>query len=346
MDNWQMLQEIYFANSLKFNKREKYLKSVFNNWLPDSIIDAHAHCNLPIHVKCVSKSLSNHIISTFPGFSLKHSSGLREAFYGNKTVKSLRFCLPVHGIDIRGANEYLLSETGSEDRIAVAGVPTDIGYTTSILQRQKVSALKMYHWFFNPPVERIYEFFKPEILEEAQAQEIPIILHLPETLANCFRELTLLFIDFPNLRVIIPHMGIVSTLSSAEIDLFWGLAKYEKLFLDTSMVFDENQILEVLKRFPSERIMFGSDEPLNIIRASVYNNPRLGPRLATLYPYHWANPKEQEESGAHANDAVHLHWQALSALRSALDTFFPHRTDMVLEKIFYSTAKELFSFDD
>ncbi|MFV0439407.1 MAG: amidohydrolase family protein [Desulfopila sp.] len=65
--------------------------------------------------------------------------------------------------------------------------------------------------------------------------------------------------DFPDLRICVPHLGIDETSAYRQL-----IEKYENLWLDTTMALAEYLPLEDridLKRYRSDRIMYGSDFP-------------------------------------------------------------------------------------
>src|SRR5947209_17806151 len=108
--------------------------------------------------------------------------------------------------------------------------------------------------------------------------------------------------------------------------------------MDTAMIPSAEVIELAISTFGIERIMFGSDEPLNMIRSVVYDNPVLGQRLATEYRYHWVDPEEHTKYKYIAYGAVHTHWQALEALKAALHKLSPSLQEAAKRLIFHDTA--------
>lgn len=313
------------------------------DWLPENIIDAHAHCNLAEHVLEISPEIYNHPISTFPSFSLEESYAVIAKLYPGKKVSTLRFPNAWRGIDHRAANEYLLSNTRENDRVAIYGIPTDEEYTLRMMAREGFVALKCYPAFLKPVAESIYQYFTPRILEEAEKRGIPIILHLPRLITECTDDLVNLLNDFPDLTVVLAHLGLPLIPAHGLDVAYREIAKYGQVFMDTSIVPSAEVVRIAIAEFGPDRILYGSDEPLNLIRAKAYEHPSLGQRFATEYPYHWARPKEQAIYGHLANGAVSLHWQTIEAIRTAMEGLFP--TDALEDakrKVFYGNAKRVF----
>lgn len=156
--------EDYYAHAYRMSDSEINIRDSLMDWLPDEIVDVHAHCNLAEHVVDINPKARQHMLSTFPYFPLKDSERLREMFFPGKRLRSLRFAKTYRGLDHRAANDYLLEFSPAEDRIALFGLPEDVEYTNRMLAHPRVSALKMYWSYVEPSAEVIYDFFRPEIL--------------------------------------------------------------------------------------------------------------------------------------------------------------------------------------
>ena len=337
-------KEVYLAYSLCFKAEEIDLINSFAMWLPDKIIDCHSHCNLSEHVESMEEKIYKHIGSTFPSFTLEESQSLKKLFFPGKTVRSLRFAQTFRGINHRKANQYLLENSDPEDRIALFGLPEDEEYTINLLNNPRVSALKMYPSYVEPTATKIYEFFKPEILEEAQTLGIPIILHLPKVITESKEDLKQVLKDFPNLKISIAHLGSLKLLISGLEDVFKEFAKYANISLDTALNPSSEVVELALRIFGENRIMFGSDEPLYLIRSQVFVHPQKGQWLITEYPYHWADQEDRRLYSYLAEGVIHSHWLSMNAIRSAVDTFMVSDRERMKEKIFYENARIFFGF--
>ena len=65
--------EAYILFAKQFKPEEVKLIKFYQDWLPQTIIDCHVHCNLDQHVNFISDHAYKHMLSTFPGFSLEKS---------------------------------------------------------------------------------------------------------------------------------------------------------------------------------------------------------------------------------------------------------------------------------
>ena len=335
----------YLEDSLSFTDKEKLLTKEFSEWLPQEVVDCHTHSNLREHVQEVDEEMFHQMISTFEGFNLEDSRRVELAFFGGKTLKRLRFPFPFRGIDIKAANEYLSRNVKNPDKVALCGIPNDIEYTISMLQTGRFSALKMYHQQFNPPSKQIYEYFPPKILNVAENENVPIILHLPQVITLCKDQILRLVEEFPNLRISLAHLGLANLPVPNLRETYDELSKYSNIYLDTSMIPSEEVVTLALKAFGDKRVMYGSDEPLNLIRSVIYNNPGLGQRIVTEYMYHWVNKDEHERYKHLASGASHAHWPPLIAIKKSIEALYlENQQSRVKNNILCNNAKGLFSF--
>lgn len=340
----QIPVEDYLNNSLILKPEEVVIRDRLLSWLPDNIIDCHAHCNLPAHVSELEADVYWHMMSTFPSFSLEQSYEVQKVFYPGKNVRTLRFPNVYKGIDFKAANRYLIEQSKPSDRVALCGIPTDIPYTVSTLREPRVVALKMYPAFFIPRAEKIYQYFRPEILEEAQSLNIPIILHLPKLITECVEDLQKLLSDFPRLTVVLAHLGLPHFVVNRLEETYKNFARHEMLFMDNSTITSQEVVKLAISAFGIEKIMFGSDEPINMIRAVAYQNPVLGQRIVTEYLYHWVKVEEHKMFGHLAKGAIHIHLQALLALKGAIEALPASIQDKASHLVFHDTAKQIFRF--
>lgn len=337
-------RDAYIRYAKSFSIREANLVVEFEEWLPDVIIDCHAHCNLDIHVNSIDNRAYNHMLSTFPYFSLNESKEWHSMLHPGKTIKSLRFPKTFRGINHKLANLYLLEESFVADRVAVYGLPDDIDYTVGILGHPRVSALKMYYSYLEPPATNIYQYFPTEILEVAQYLDIPIILHPPRKITMCLDQILKLGKDFPKLRVTLAHLSLTKSVVPGLEEAFCEIAKMPNFRFDTALVPSSDVVLMALKVVGPDKIMYGSDEPLNLIRSTPFFHPEKGERLITEYLYHWVDSEDYINYRHLANGVTHAHWQALSAIKSAISFLPEWDRDLVKKKIFFDNAACFYGF--
>lgn len=340
--NRKIDREAYLTYAQTLTEKERSLVLEFQVWLPETIIDCHAHCNLPEHVRSIDDRAHNHMLSTFPSFSLEESKEWHALFHPGKVIRALRFPKTFRGINHRAANLYLLEQSDARDRIALYGLPDDPEYTIGMLGHSRVSALKMYYSYLGPPATEIYQYFPKVVLEEAQRRDIPIVLHPPRRITACLDQILTLAKDFPRLRVCLAHLSLTKSVVPGLEEAFTTIAQLPRVYFDTALVPSAEVVAMALQIVGSDRIMYGSDEPLNLIRSIPYVHPEKGERLATEYPYHWVDSSDYYAYKHLATDVTHAHWQALQAVKTAVSAL--SEQDRVKQKLFHDNAKLFYGF--
>lgn len=338
-------REDYLKHALQFSAAEDELVEEFEEWLPDNIIDAHSHSNLPEHVSFIADEAYHHMLSTFPSYSIEESEASQKLLHPTKNIRNLRFAKTFRGIAHKAANDYLLNNSPEHDRVALFGLPEDPAYTIDMLQDPRVSALKMYYSYLNPPAKTIYEIFKPEILAAASDNDIPIVLHTPRMIVDSADDVLAMTRDFPDLRVAIAHLGSSKFDVPGLQESYDELAEQTTVMLDTALNPSPDVVRRALTTFGPDRIMFGSDEPLNFIRSVPFIHPIRGQRIATVFPYHWQDPEEHAEYKHLADGAVHSHWLALTALKTVISEYNdPKEQNDIKTRIFHDNAEHFYGF--
>jgi predicted TIM-barrel fold metal-dependent hydrolase len=337
-------RKAYLAYARSFTEREQALIHEFQEWLPDEIIDCHAHCNLPEHTRSIDERTYNHMLSTFPSFSLEESKEWHALLHPGKTIRSLRFPKTFRGINHRAANLYLLNGSEEMDRVALYGLPDDPEYTVEMLVHPRVSALKMYYSYIEPPATEIYQYFPKVVLEVAQERDVPIILHPPRRITICLDQIIKLVKKFPRLRVCLAHLSLTKSVVPGLEEAFTAIVAFPQIHLDTALV-PSSEVVEMAMRIVGpNRIMYGSDEPLHLIRSVPYLHPQKGERLATEYPYHWVDPTDYQVFKHLTVGVTHAHWQALQAIKTAVSALPKGRQGSAKQKLFHDNAKMFYGF--
>jgi len=331
-----------FEDALILSSEEKQLRAELNEWLPDLIIDCHAHANGTNAVKKLPRGTLERVHSSFPDFGIEDSLRMRRVLYFGKKVHTLRFSNPYRGIDHRSANAYLTRNSPIDDQVALCGLPDDLSYTVNEIYSGDYTALKMHPFYFEPPAQTISKCFPDEILMAAQHAGLPIILHVPVPLSSCLGQVLEMTRRFPKLAIILAHLGRERKAAFASLAAYEALLSHPRIVGDVSMVSSSQVITQALNVLGPERILFGSDEPFNLLRYVSYQHPQLGERYVSQYPYHWLDEEQRQEYGHLAKNAVHLHWQVLLAVKMAIAETYPYDADAVKNSIFSENAQRVF----
>jgi predicted TIM-barrel fold metal-dependent hydrolase len=114
--------------------------------------------------------------------------------------------------------------------------------------------------------------------------------------------------------------------------------------MDNSLNQSVDVTREAISVLGSSRILYGSDEPLNLIRYVAYKHPEKGQRIVSDYPYHWVDSDEFREYGHFAKEAIHSHWGNLLALKQCVEELPKEDRQSAKENIFHKNANSVYSF--
>ena len=317
----------------------------YADWLPPEVVDAHAHATPPEHVEEIPPKAYNHMLSTFPGYTIEESQTVHDLLHPETVIHTLRFAKTFKGIAHIATNAFLLENNPAGDRVALFGLPDNVPYTVGMLSDPRVAGLKMYYSYLDPSATHIYEVFKPEILEEAERQQVPIILHTPKVITESADDVLRMKQDFPDLKVSIAHLGSSKFDIPGLQDAYDTLAEGTDVKMDTALNPSEDVCYRAITTFGPDRIMYGTDEPLNLLRSVPYIHPERGQRITTTQLYHWQDPAEHAEYKHLAEGAIHAHWLCLDALQGAITRLPEDSQEAAKRQIFHDNAATFFGFD-
>lgn len=343
----------YFEHGMTPLDHELAYRDALNEQLPTEIIDCHVHAAQAkdFDNNNLSEYARNHMVSTFPETTMEQSVAIDALMLPHMSVRKLRFAHAFAGIDHKAVNEYLVDASPEDDKVALFGIsdsPKDIEYTIEELRSGKYNALKMYYMASPTPKWDLFDYFPPPVLAEAERQGIPIILHFPKTVSQSLDELEGLTSQYPNLPVVLAHIGVTWFDSPKLDETLAYVASKEQVSVDTSGVTEQDVVMRALRHLGPKRLLYGSDEPYNILREFGFEHPELGPRILSDYPYHWVDPEEFERFHHLAPpDMAYSQLQQVNALINAVRKVSGSATkqDTALEQIFHNNAARTFGFE-
>ncbi|UUY05718.1 amidohydrolase [Svornostia abyssi] len=291
----------------------------FATWLPDVVVDAHVHNALPEHVIQMTPRSLGHMASSFPWSSVEDSRRLHRQLFPDTEVRCLRFAKAHPGYDHRAINEWLRQEiVGSQDRFALFGLQDDPEWTANELVRLRPAALKMYYMITEPPGTTIEESFPPLVLQTCAELGTPIILHLPRPITESISELERVVDRYAGLIVVLAHLGVPLYSRPGLAEAYERVRALPNVHMDTACMEHADVVSMAGEIVGWERVMYGSDDPISLLRAAPYVHPTKGPRVVPVDLMHWTDEEEYAAFGHLGKDAVLNHWQQLEAIAEAL----------------------------
>ena len=309
--------------------------------VPDGAIDMHAHMGPASYSAGIDPVFLSRLVSIYPYFSYEDHLRVRSALWNNrKDVRQVVFTFPFRGIDFRAGNQYILEICTKDEAFIpfLTGDPYDNGYTLSQLDNPNWRGLKMYSKLMWEEVHRIVDFFPEPVLEKANDLRLPITLHLPHNLMRDVNELVDLARRYENMTFLIAHFGIARG-NREEINRAIAMTEdYPNIVYETSFYVLSEVISEALRRVGPQRIVYGSDRPLDLVRAKfIFDRNRNGvERLITDYPYHWVNKKEQDSLHTgivvDPSEIPNIHFTSLFALLDVIKEVYPNSQEQLSVK--------------
>lgn len=272
---------------------------------------------------------------------MSDSRAVQHLLFGELTVRRLWFAQPYRGIDFRRANAYLTRATSKHDRIALCGIPDDLQYTLSEMASGKYAALKMYPHYFEPAATRIREYFPTDVLAAAEQRSMPLVVHVARRIEECAGEIEEIANTYPGLQIILAHYGRAVTASRVVAYAFERILPLENVFMDCSAVHSREVHMLAMATLGSGRILFGSDEPMCLLRMEGFLHPEDGYRFTSPHPYHWLAERHRVGWEHLAAKAILLHWRVLENLIAAIDQVYATDASAAITAVFSRNAERL-----
>ena len=335
----------YLRNALVMNQEELRLQQIFQDWLPDEIIDAHTHVNDRRHVctESVPPELLRLQKSTFLYADHQMHEQIKQVFLPGKTIRQIAFAFPFGGIDLTAANANLISLAAHDSRYIpfATGLASDCSALLRDFASDRFYGIKMYpsDIYFSA---NLYDAFPEVVLEFANERSLSITFHLPLPVHRLVAEVVEFAHRYPAIPIILAHMGIEKIVTPDLENAYRTISHCDNIYLDTAMVTDPAVIGLALNYFGHTRILFGSDQPLNLLRGRAVQHPVLGIRFVTDFNYHWADPEEQASLRPQLGEVVHGYWKIMLAIKTAIEQSGLSEK-LAKENIFHNNALRIVS---
>jgi len=296
-----------------------------NRWLPERIIDIHCHVSLAAHCGPVSpeRLKGNWAMDVGIEQSWESLRANRQRLFPGQKVGALVFGNVFKEVDIAANNAYVLQGCREPANRACALFTVRPEWPAAVVEQ----ALQDGFLGIKPypdlaPADTlevsIFQFLPREHLRVLDSAGGILMLHLPRAgrLADPdnIREILTIHGEFPNVRMIVAHVGRCFCLPTAQRGLP-QVAEAKDILFDISANLNADVFRFALDTVGPERLLFGSDLPITLMRGV---REHVGERYINFtdgdYPWN-TNRKSPEEE---ANYTFYL-YEELRALKRAVD---------------------------
>jgi uncharacterized protein len=314
----------------------------FAEWLPDKIFDVHTHSWLREHN--LEPIFNERVGLVFETESVSRED-LQEAYnllFPGKRLEYLAFGMPLTTVDRVANNSYVSQSIDNQTSFGlyIAHPSEDAETLLKNLKAGNLVGFKPYLSYVTwKPLEKICirDFLTDAMLEVAHTYSLPVMLHVPreKRIADPDNIEDLLYISrhYPKAKIILAHAG--RAYSPDIIRTALEQLEGTNFYLEFSNVQSAEVVTEVLKRLPLERVMYGSDIPVAVVRGIMFmlNGQRV---VLTRKAFPWSISGKPGQLRC-----TFMGYEQLRAMKKACQAVGLNRTDV--QKLFYSNAKTLVS---
>ncbi|MFH1626937.1 MAG: amidohydrolase family protein [bacterium] len=329
------------------SKEEKELKEIIQK-LPETIIDFHFHLGQKEAVKQENKDYPSYggtFLYQEIETGLIHQKILSGEMTGQKKHKiyQVAMAFPFQGIDLEETNKWILEKT-KESCFLPFLIP--LQGKEGLEKNKKALETNLYFGIAEitpqltePRAKHLRGeegYLSEEFLELVNQQELPIVIHLPTHLINHIEEIKELSKDYPKLKIILAHMGLVLCLTPRSENALMEVIALPNVYFDTSTVTDKKIFAYVLKKAGFKKILFASDAPYDALRLEVRF---IDGKMQIFSSQDLSGTEKTEE------EIDRMLISSPKALLEAIKEIYPNeeQNKLARENIFYQNALEILS---
>lgn len=252
---------------------EQFYDAYLRHRLPNKIIDAHAHFNLPKHIAAITQEEINGDWALECGrlMTYEDSRVYAETMFPGKVWKYITVPWPIRNADTVGNNEYIASLIKEYGEIGLFTVRPE--YTPHYIETAylagRFNGLKPYPYMANAVKGAdisIFDFMPREQFELADRLKAPVLLHLPRAGRlpdpDNVAEIRSILDDYPNIRLVVAHFGRCFNHEYFERAFDVLGEDMQRLWFDCAAVMNPKVHEIAFDRLDYHRILFGTDLPI------------------------------------------------------------------------------------
>ena len=323
-------------------------------WVPDKIFDSHVHLSPPEVMGAISPARCKEPLTTFTHLKWEDLSDLYSSLYSGKTVEGLiAFPLPLREVRMEAANDYIVNLMRSNPRVRGFVLPDPVDTKWTIIQYDKAIKAGVRFVGVKPYFDLLGksnyettmdEFIHRDLLEFMDSERLVMMLHTSGTgmgSPECQGFVRSVLDGFPNIRIILAHMGRYLDPQSF-FDFFnCGILDSPSIYLGMSSSTEARIYQAVLSRRNLwDRLVFGSDLPFGSIPGVEFYSPEIGPTFITRNDYIWTNNRTQEQFSQRRKALTYNTYHVIKALKDAVESanLTPDETKKFKRSVFYDNA--------
>lgn len=252
---------------------EEYFNEKLRPRLPGFIFDAHAHFNLPEHVKNISQEAVAGDWALECGLLMSREDARKyiDAMFPGTDWRFVALPWPLRDADTKANNEYVSELIGKE---AVAGLYTvRPEYDTAEIGKAYVqghfSGFKPYPYMASAVKGAdvsIFDFMTREQFDLANRLHATVLMHLPRAGRlpdpDNIAEIRIILNRYPNIKLVLAHFGRCFQPEHLEKALSKLGEDADRLWFDCAAVLNPDVYELAFKKLDSRRILFGTDLPI------------------------------------------------------------------------------------
>ncbi len=259
-----------------FNKQEidaAFYQAHIKNRIPVEIIDAHAHFNLPEHVKNITKEeiVADWALESGLQMSYEDAQIYTKAIFPDQKLHFVCLPWPLKDADTVGNNAYikkLIAQHGERGLFTNRPEYT-VEYIEEAYLDGRFSGFKPYPYMASSVKGAdvsIFDFMPHEQFALADRLNAAVLMHLPRAGRlpdpDNIREIREILDRYPNVRLVIAHFGrcFYDGFFSKALDLLGD--DIHRVYFDTAAVINPMVYRIAFDHLDYHRILFGTDSPI------------------------------------------------------------------------------------
>lgn len=263
------------ATSISLTDRDQTVfERELDPWLPAKVFDAHIHV-LTSEAFTEPRTDPRCCYNRFGGaYTFEQCNRDLATLMPGRDIGYLSFGTPGTDVDRELAARYTASGCDRRRRFGLTLI-SPYEPVADVERRIREYGLQGYKPYLNLVTNKaandvtVMDMIAPEQMELADQLGLVITLHIPRAarLADPLNQRQMLELcrRYPGARIIYAHIGRAYYLSNV-VGFLDGLRECENAWLDTAMVNHEGVLEYTFNNFPRDRILFGSDAPIAMLR--------------------------------------------------------------------------------